>query len=189
MKINSFIKSFLIILFVLILLIVGILAYHDFFSTPKVIEKEMGPYTVATKKFIGSYYKVGPVMEEVDKLLRKMDINSTKGVGFYYDDPAKTQQDKLRSDVGNILEKVDDITLAKVNSKLDVKQIKKQKAVVVEIPIKSPLSYMIAPMKAYPAITKYWKEKGYKEDAKDSFGMEIYDIPGKVTYYVMYIPQ
>lgn len=177
-------------LIVLILVsIIIILAYHDFFISQKVIEKEMGPYTIATKRFVGAYSKVGPTMIEVDTFLRNLGIKSTHGVGLYYGDPSKQKESELKSDVGNIINNVDTVTLQKIKEKLDVRNINKQKAIVVEYPIKSPLSYMLGPIKAYPAITAYWRKKGYPEAVKGSFGMELYDIPRKTTYYVMYIPK
>lgn len=181
-------KIILILLFSLIILVIGVLAYHDFFVNPQVTEKEMGPYTIAVKRFVGGYYKVGPTMTEVDTWLRSIGVNSTRGVGLYYDDPAKQKENELRSDVGNILEKVDKKILEKIKEKLEVKDIKKQKMVVVKYPIKSPFSYMLGPMKVYPAINKYWQEKKYPMNKEGSFGMEIYDIPGKTTYYLMPIP-
>ena len=175
------------LVFIVILSVVSILAYHDFFTSPLVSEKEIGPYTVATERFVGSYYQVGPTMAQVDIWLRENGINSTKGVGLYYDDPASKDQSELRSDVGNVLENVDDQTLAKIKERYEVKEIGKQKAVVVEYKIKSSLSYMIGAMKVYPAISKYWQENGYPQDP-DGYGVEIYDIPGKMTYYIMPIP-
>lgn len=180
-------KAILAILALLILAIIGILAYHGFFSTPRVTEKEIGPYTVATKRFMGSYYKVGPTMTEVDNGLKEIGIKATKGVGLFWDDPAKVAENKLRSDVGNILENVDAETLNKIKAKYEIKEIGRIRAVVVEYSMKSMLSYMIAPMKVYPAISKYWNEKGYPKDL-ESFSLEIYDLPGKTTLYIMPIP-
>jgi len=183
---NIFIKAAIYGLPGLIIVILVILAYHDFFKTPKIEEKEVGPFTIAVKRYIGSYYKVGPTMNEVDKLLRDIGLKPTRGVGLYYDDPAKKDQNKLRSDVGDMIGRVDEKTLEKIKEKLTVKEIEKQRAVVVTFPIKSPLSYMIGPMKVYPAITKYFKEKGYPEYSESKgYGMEIYNIPNKVTLYII----
>jgi DNA gyrase inhibitor GyrI len=185
------VKKMLNVLFIsfTVLLLVGVtaLAYHGFFSTPAITEKEVGPYLVAVKRFTGSYYKVGPTMTEVDTWLRENGVNSTKGVGLYYDDPAKVPEDQRRSDVGNILEGVDEQTLEKIKEKFTVIEIKKSKAAVVDYPIKSPLSYMLAPMKVYPEIAKYWTQKGYEEE-EGSFSIEIYDIPNKVTSYIIPVP-
>ena len=113
------------------------LYYHDFFSSPKIVEKEMGPFTIVSKRFAGPYYKVGPTMDEVDAWLRENGVESTKGVGLYYDDPADVKESELRSDVGNIVENVDEETLAKIKEKFEVKEISKTKFAVIEFPIKS----------------------------------------------------
>ena len=181
-------KAFLIFLSIVALLVLGTLYYHDFFSSPQVVEKEMGPYIVVTKRFVGAYYKVGPTMDEVDGWLRENGIESTKGVGLYHDDPAEVEESELRSDVGNIVENVDEEVLIKIKEKFEVREIPKTKSAVIEFSIKSPLSYMIAPMKAYPVLTQHWIEKGYAVTESD-VGIEIYDIPGKVTSYMFSIPQ
>lgn len=182
-------KVFAGILFVFCLIILGILSYHGVFSRPSVTEKEVGPFTAATKRFLGAYSNVGPTMTEVDTWLRSLNISSTKGIGFYYDDPAKTAESELRSDVGNILENVDEEIKQKIKEKLDIKEIERQKAVVVEFPIKSPLSYILGPMIVYPTINDYWIQKGYSMDGENSVGIEIYDMVGNKTTYIMPIPQ
>ena len=182
---KKFIKISLIILAVFVAAILGVLYYHDFFTSPKLVEKEMGPYTFATKRYVGPYYETGPTMDEVDSFLREMGVESTKGVGLYYDDPDKVAASELRSDVGNVLEGVDEETLSKIKEKFNVIEFEKANSAVVEFPIKSMLSYMIAPMKTYPVISNHWLEKGYREDIEDSFAIEIYDIPAKVSTYIM----
>jgi hypothetical protein len=116
-------------------------------------------------------------------------VNSTKGVGLFYDNPAKVPESQRRSAVGNVfLEGVDELTLEKIKDKLEVIEIKHSRAVVVEYPIKTPLSYMLAPMKVYQEINRYWTNKGYPPETEGSFSIEIYDVPSKVTTYIMPIP-
>jgi hypothetical protein len=54
-------------------------------------------------------------------------------------------------------------------------------SVVVEFRAKSMFSYMIGPIKAYPVLNKYLKEKNYTVTTS----LEIYDMPNKMIYYVM----
>lgn len=185
---KKILKAFLLVVVVLAALIGLTLAYHGFFDKYEVTEKEVGPYMLATKRFVGSYYKVGPTMTEVDTWLRENGVESTKGVGLFYDTPTEVEEDKLRSDVGNVLENVDEEKLIEIKEKYEVKELAKQNAVVVEFPIKSPLSYMLSPMKVYPIISKYWLEKGYPAEGGAGYSMEIYDMTGKKTIYVMPIP-
>ena len=185
---NKVFKFLLVFLSIVVALFLGTLYYHDFFSSPQVVEKEMGPYVVVTKRFVGAYHKVGPTMDEVDGWLRENGVESTKGVGLYLDDPAEVEESELRSDVGSIVEDVDEEVLARIKEKFEVREIPKAKSAVIEFSIKSNLSYIIAPMKAYPALTQHWIEKGYAE-AEGDIGIEIYDIPGKVTSYMFAIPE
>jgi hypothetical protein len=174
----------LVVLAVLAIIVFGILHFHGFFIEPQITEKEIGPYTVASTRFVGSYSKVGPVMEKVDAWLRSININSTKGIGLYYDDPSKVEASKLRSDVGDILEDIDNNDLNKISEKYDIKNIQKTKAVVTEFPIRSMLSYMIAPTKVYPVLNKYWQEKGY-EKTENGYIIEIYDVQNKTIQFIM----
>lgn len=171
-----------------VLVLGGVLVYHGFFTTPRVAEKEMGPYTVAVKRVAGPYYKVGPTMMEVDAYLRELGLEPTKGIGLFYDDPATVAESDLRSDMGDVLEGVDEEALAKIKEKYEVKDIPAVRSAVVTFPIKSMLSYMIGPMKVYPALSAYWKEKGYATDT-EGYSMELYDVPGKTIYYIMPIVQ
>lgn len=166
------------------LIIVVVLVYHEYFSKIEIDEEEIGPYVFATKRFIGSYSKVSETMNEVDKYLRELGINGTTGVGMYYDNPAKTKQDELRSDVGNVIEETDEDTLSKIREKFEIKEFEEQRVIMTKFPIKSPLSYIIGPMKAYPAIDKFMKENGY-ESSDGGYGIELYNIPGKTITYIM----
>ena len=62
-----------------------------------------------------------------------------------------------------------------------VDSVPKGNAVVVELPIKNNISYMIGPIQAYPAISKYMQAKGYKP----KLSLEVYDVPVKKIYYIM----
>jgi len=176
------VKIILLSFFFLGAVILFTLLFHDFFNKPKIEEKEVGPFKAVVKRFIGSYYKVGPTMTEVDGYLRKIGLSSTKGIGIYYDNPGKTSQDKLRSDVGDIIGQVGEPVIKKIRQKYEVKEIERQKAAVVTYPIKSFLSYMLGPMKVYPAIDEYFRKNGY---SNYSFAIEIYDIANKKILYMM----
>jgi hypothetical protein len=52
---------------------------------------------------------------------------------------------------------------------------------VVEFPLKNSLSYMIGPMKVYPVIAKYMKDKGYNNEVPM---VELYDMMAKKIYYI-----
>lgn len=138
------------------------------------------------EEFTGAYKDTGPVFDRVYKALQKEGINTTRGLGIYFDDPRKVAEEKLRSHCGSIIEEKDLPKFEKVKAKFKVVTIKKSKSVFVEFPIKTALSYMVGPMKCYPALSKYVKEKGYGMSGN---AYELYDMPAKKTFYVFPIKE
>lgn len=172
-------KWILIILVVIVLLAVGFLAYMGLFSTMKVSEAKMGPYTIAYESFVGPYSQTGPVFAKVTAELKTAGIAATQGLGIYYDDPSKVPSDKLRSDCGAVIKNKDVTKLYLIRTKLKVKRLAKKDSIVAEFPIRNVISYMIGPMKAYPALTKYILEKKYKM----TMSYELYDeAQGKIFF-------
>ncbi|HEY9123414.1 MAG TPA: hypothetical protein PK252_07765 [Bacteroidales bacterium] len=165
----------------LVLVVVIYLAVMGMFSSPKVTEKEMGPYCFVYEDFTGPYQNTGPVFDKVYKAMTDAGIKSTLGIGVYFDNPAEVPAEKLRSQCGAIYDIADSAKVAKLLPTYKLGKIEKKTFVVVEFPIKGAMSYMIGPAKCYPVLDKYFTEKGMK--AAESF--EIYDMPNKVTYYIM----
>ena len=172
-------KRGLIIIAVVVLLAIGFLTYMGLFLPMKVYESKMGPFTVAYESFVGPYSKTGPVFAKVYGALKTAGIASPRGLGIYYDDPSRVPADKLRSDCGVVIEKSDMAKFNVVRAKLKVKQLAKKDSIVAEFPIRNALSYMIGPMKAYPVLMNYAREKGYKM----SMSYELYDeAQGKIFF-------
>ncbi|MDD5067023.1 MAG: hypothetical protein PHF84_08245 [bacterium] len=177
------IKWILIVLAVLIVLGTAYLGYLGMFSTLPVTEKEMGPYTMVYEHFTGPYQDTGKIFYKVNQALIADGITPTRGIGIYYDDPKVTAPASLRSDCGSIVEEKDLPKLVKLK-KYTVRIISRQYSIVAEFPAKSALSYMIGPMKGYPALMKYASEKKTRW-SKGSMPMELYDMPAKKIYYIM----
>ncbi|MCX5751855.1 MAG: GyrI-like domain-containing protein [Candidatus Saganbacteria bacterium] len=175
-------KWILIVIVVLVLILAGFLAYLGAFSSVKVVEKEMGPYTVVYERFVGPYQETGKVFDKVYKSLAADKIQTTVGIGVYYDDPKTTPADKFRSDCGSAIANKD---LAKVKAlkKYKIMPIAKKRCLVVEFPMKNMLSYMIGPMKAYPELGKY----AAVNKIKVSLVYEVYDMAAHKAYYVMQV--
>ncbi len=176
------IKKVFLAIIVLAILLAAFFAHLGLFSKVKVVEQEMGPYTLVYEQFVGDYKKTGPIFMKVYKSLLAEGITTNIGLGIYYDDPSKVPVAKLKSDIGSILEP-EDVKKAKALKKknFSVQTIHKKKSLVVEFPVKSNLSYMIAPMKTYPALMKYAKEKGYSS----SMTYEMYYMKDKKILTVM----
>jgi hypothetical protein len=173
-------KKVLIIVAVLVVALFAFIAYNGLFYSVTVSEKQIGPFTMVLKKHTGSYYKTGTVFDEVETALKKtMDTKELKAVGLYYDDPAKTKEKELRSECGFIINKGDLGKIGALKSGLFIKEFDKTNCAVGEFPLKSFLSYMMGPAKAYPSLAAYGKGKKLSGD----FGMEIYDRKsGKILY-------
>jgi hypothetical protein len=65
---------------------------------------------------------------------------------------------------------------------LSFKTIEKQKYLVAEFPIKNMLSYMLGPIKIYPAFSRYLKDKNIGVPTK---GLELYDMTNKTIVFMM----
>lgn len=175
-------KKVLIFIGVLGVLAFAFIAYSGAFTTVAITEKELGPYTMVLMKHKGSYYKTKAVFDEVDAVLKKsIDTKKLLAVGLYYDDPAKVKEEELRSECGFIIEKGDLDKIGTLKDGLIIKEVKRSLYAVGEFPLKTFLSYMIGPMKAYPQLTVYGKGKKFTGD----FGMEIYDMKEKKILYCM----
>jgi hypothetical protein len=176
-------KWSLIILAVLIVALLGYLAYLGVFSALKVTEQKLGPYTLAYAEYMGPYSGSGPILTRVNNSLKQDGVECTKGFGIYFDDPKQVAADKLRSKLGCIIEAKDLAKFGKVSRKYKIMKWPARDCLVTEFPIRSDLSYMIGPMKAYPELNKALKAKGYKM----STVMELYDMPAKKILYIMVI--
>ncbi|ULQ58893.1 GyrI-like domain-containing protein [Brucepastera parasyntrophica] len=140
-----------------------------------VYENVTGPYSQSAKVSDRIYYD----------LLDNDGIETTKGFGIYYDNPKNTAQDKLRSEVGCIIENADNTVTEKLREKYQVKQLPVENCAVAEFPLRGSFSIMMGIMRVYPAIEKYMREHKYN----DGPVMEIYDVPEKKIIYRKIITQ
>jgi hypothetical protein len=175
-------KTILTVVVSLLIIALAFTWYSGDFTRIKAEETVEGGYKVAGLEFTGSYSKAGKSISEVDKKLKDMGVNCSKGFGIYYDDPKITPQEKCRSFVGNILEEKDFYKIPELKlAGLKIDSIPKSKAVVAVFPAKTFLSYMIGPLKAYPVLSQYINENKYKV----TFSLEVYDMPEKRITYMM----
>lgn len=176
----KFLKNLWILVLMVIILACANIWYLGGFTTPEAKEQNMGPYTIAYVNFVGNYGQVWPSMTKVYDVLSGAGVVSLTGVGIYYDDPAIVSGNKLRSDVGAVIASQD---LGKLvwNKEVKITTINQGNKIVVEFPLKNSFSYMIGPMKVYPVIAKYMKEKWYTTQTPM---IELYDMTAKKIYYI-----
>lgn len=122
-------------------------------------------------------------MTKVYDALSGAKVVSLTGIGIYYDDPAIISGELLRSDVGSVINPKDAATVAKnlYATGVRINTLSAGTKVVITFPLRNSISYMIGPMKVYPVMTKYMKEKGYNLEVPR---VEVYDMTAKKIYYI-----
>lgn len=180
---KKFLKWLLVTVLVLAAISFVFLAYMGVLTKPSVSEAKMGPYLFAYEEYTGPYMNTGKVFDKVYRSLKSDGIETTRGLGVYFDDPSVVPAEKLRSQCGSIIEDKDASRFAKVARKYLIKRIKSSDSLVVEFPIRNSFSYMVGPMKAYPALGEYALAKGYKVTGT----YELYDMPAGKIFFVMEI--
>lgn len=174
----------LIILAVLIMALLAFLWYMGVFATVKVTEQKVGPYMLVYEKYVGPYSNTGQILQKVYGALKKEGITTTKGFGIYLNNPNQTSPDKLESEIGCVLENKDLNRVGELKKKkFLVKKWEEQNCLVVELPIRNNLSYMIGPFKAYPELNKALNAKKYKMTGC----LELYDMAAMKTFYIFAI--
>lgn len=164
----------------LALVVIIFLGYMGMFGKPEVTIKAMGPYTLVYETFVGPYQETGKLFDQVYQDLKQVGIETTNGIGIYYDDPRQVDKNQLRSDCGSVINEVDLPKLAALNDKYKTKVLNKRDSLVADFPIRNNLSYMLGPIKAYPALMQAAKERNLTLDTP----YEFYDMTAKIIYYV-----
>ncbi len=178
------IRIILIVFGVIVALLFAAYAYYGGFKSIEFHKSEQGGETIVYQEVIGDYSQTPDVQNKIYEVLKSENIETSKGIGVYYDNPDKTEKSKMRSDVGCILEQKD-IEKASTNEAFakagyQIKVLPKGNYIVTEFPFKGQLSVLIGLMKVYPAFKEYINNNKINEAGAIS---EIYDIPnGKIIY-------
>ncbi|MCF8363369.1 MAG: GyrI-like domain-containing protein [Prolixibacteraceae bacterium] len=174
-------KITLIIIGVTLALIAIVFIYYGGLSKVNCRVDTQGGETLVFKDMIGDYAKSGKLSDEVYyALLNDYEIETFKGFGIYYDNPKEVEKNKLRSEIGCIVEQKDISKVSQIKGELKTKIYPEKSYIVAEFPFKGKLSIIFGIMKVYPSIEKFVKEKGYNNDGSV---MEIYDVPNKKILY------
>lgn len=167
---------------ILLLGLIGFLGYMGVFNSVQITEQEMGPYTIVYEPFSGDYSLTGPLFTQIFNTLKKEGIQTTTGLGIYYDNPREVPKKKLRSDCGCVIQEKDYKKIQMLTEKnFKIKTIERKLCLVTAFPIKNNLSYMVAPIKGYPAMMKYMTAKNFR---MNGLSYEIYDMKAKKIYLV-----
>ncbi|MCX6781843.1 MAG: hypothetical protein NTW66_01885 [Candidatus Magasanikbacteria bacterium] len=169
------------ILAVIIVAALGYAYYVGFFAKIAVEEKEMGPYVLVYEEHRGAYKDIGIVMDKVYKSLLADGVETTRGMGIYYNNPQNTPEADLRSIGGSLIEEKDMDKLPVLEKKYKVMRIEKQKSIVVEFPYINQWSIMAGVMRVYSVMSKYIADHNYQTKEM----VEIYDMPNGKIQYIM----
>ncbi len=174
-------KIVLIIIAVCALVLMAIYAWLGGFKKIRFSVEEAGGEVLIYESHIGDYKNVGKVIDKMYyALLNEEKVECFRGFGIYYDNPQKVEKEKLRADVGNILENPTPQLLEQLTPGYNIRTLDKQQYLVAEFPYKNQMSIIMGIMKVYPALNRYIRENNLDEDG---FVMEIYDVPGKKIIY------
>jgi len=173
-------RAIIYVLIFAIVIIAVFLNYHGIFKKIVIEEKEMGPFVLVYEDHRGAYKNIGPVMDKVYlSLLNEDQIQASRSMGVYYDNPQTTPEADLRSVGGYLIEDNNLEQLPFLEDKYKVMRIDSGRLMVAEFPYKSKFSIIAGTMLAYPALNKYIAEHKYQPREM----MEIYDqASGKIIY-------
>ncbi|MBU3914542.1 GyrI-like domain-containing protein [bacterium] len=171
-----------IVTFVVISIVI-VLSYYGLFADIRLENRNVGPFKLVYEKHIGDYKNTSVIMDKIYyTLLNEDSIATTKGFGLYYDKPGTVETGKQRSIAGCILEGQDEIKVAELSKKYNIKEFPASDSIVVDFPFKGMVSIFIGIFRVYPQISDYLKEKGERLDAPV---MEIYDGINKRIIYIV----
>ena len=157
--------------------------------------EDKGIIQLIGKSHLGAYYKIAPIITEVESKFKSVQLDCTQTFGYYLDDPEKVEEDRQRS-IGGCVWEIQDSTPTAAGEK-KAKPIPEIKDLQTESVLLQANSYLvgrfygapsIGPMKVYPAAKDFFREKGWSFPSKV---LEIYRLEpdqGVLTEYYFTIP-
>ncbi len=173
-------KVALLVIGIIIVLFIGLYAYYGGFEKITVTEGKQGGETIVYENVTGDYSQTSRYTNKLYyDLLNNDRVETTKGIGIFYDNPRQVEKAKLRSEAGCVLNDADSTTIGRLSGKYLLKTLSEKECISVEFPLKGNLSFIIGVLKVYPALNDYSEAHGYKESPVT----EIYDVPGRKIVY------
>ncbi|MDR0927387.1 MAG: hypothetical protein LBO69_06430 [Ignavibacteria bacterium] len=174
-------KIILIIVAVIIAVCIGITAYYGGFHTVEFATSEQGGEILVYEDFTGDYSRTGEVTGRVyNKLKNDFGIETTKGFGYYFDNPDLVEASKCRAQIGCILNPSDSGRIEELSKAFKIRIFPKGQYTFTDFPYKGMASIFVGMMKVYPEYTKLADTS--KADLKGPL-MEIYDVANETITY------
>ncbi len=171
-------KFFLIFLFGGSLVLLLLAWYSGFFITPVVDVQQVEGFVAAYEDHVGAYDSSSEIQERIYNRLWDDGIENYRAFGIFYDDPATTPVDQLRSRIGCIVEPAYTEKIKSLANKYRVFEFRTQRCAVVDFPYRNVFSGYAAMYKAYPALAAYAAKNGIS----DAGVIEIYEIPKRIRF-------
>ncbi len=148
----------------------GFLAnYLGVFKPVVISQQSRGPYVMVYKDHVGPYHKTVSVITEVETWIYDKGLDCHLSFGEYPDDPEKTEEARLKSRGGCLLDSLSPEVAKQLPPDFKVAE-KPAQPYVVAVFEGSP---GIGPMKVYPKIADYMKTHGLQQKGAV---IEIYEI-------------
>ncbi len=164
------------LLIAIVVYVLYLMNYLGSFKPVIIEEKSAGPLTMIYKKHVGPYHKIVPVIEEVEKWAKENGLDCKLSFGQYLDNPQTTEEARLRSQGGCLVEQVP----AQMPEGFESQTIPLRKYVTA-IFEGSP---GIGPMKVYPKVYEYSESQRLR---LEEWVMEVYQVHSPeamtTTYY------
>ncbi|NDV46907.1 hypothetical protein D0T49_07585 [Paludibacter sp. 221] len=159
--------------------------YYGGFRKVQFTVAELDSQLLTYEDVTGEYSQTPQISNRVYSiLLNEFGVETYKGFGIFYDNPQDTEQSKMRSEVGCILDGISDsLLISRIETKLKVKTLPAGQYIATDFPFKGNISIMMGIMKVYPALNKYKKANGMS----DAPIIEIYDVPAKKITYLQQV--
>jgi AraC family transcriptional regulator len=170
--------KFFVIPFFLVAATLGIYLffYLGAFREVQVQLTESGPYTLIYKDHIGAYHKINAVISEVEKWLQDQGQKCDPSFGEYLDNPKITEEARLRSHGGCVVQKIP----RGLPAGFQAREVSRRQFVMATF-TGSPA---IGPMRVYPKIEKLVLERNLRVDGPMLELYHIVEDQGMETRYL-----
>ncbi len=164
------------LLIAILVFIFYMMSYLGAFKPVIISQKNAGPFHVVYKTHVGAYHKIVPLIEEVEKWAKAQGLDCHLSFGEYLDDPKQTEEVRLRSHGGCLIEK----PLDALPEGFEQKTIP-EKEYVTAVFEGSP---GIGPLKVYPKVFQYIEDQKL---SREESVIEVYEVHSAesmtTTYY------
>lgn len=151
--------------------------YLGAFNEPKIQQPADYGFKLIYKKHTGEYFKIAEVISEVESWARDNNIPCRKTIGIFLDDPKISNEKRLRSEGGCLVQK----PVENLPNSYFYKELLPQKYISASF----DGSPAIGPMVVYPEVFEWSQKQGFKIDGAI---LEVYTIQGKGVLTEYYFP-